>query len=46
MKTRMLEQGEIGWIVLWLIGVPIPLLLVLYSFAGARKPQHLCGSFI
>jgi hypothetical protein len=34
MKTRRLERGEMGWIVLWLIGVPIPLLLVLYFIRG------------
>jgi hypothetical protein len=34
MQTRRLERGEIGWIVLWLLGVPIPLLLILYLIRG------------
>jgi hypothetical protein len=34
MKTVKLERGEIGWIVLWLIGLPIPLLLALYFIRG------------
>ena len=29
-----LEQGRIGWALLWLLGVPIPLLLVLYVLRG------------
>ena len=28
------ESGKIGWIFLWLIGVPIPLLLALYVLRG------------
>ncbi len=28
------EKGKIGWILLWLIGVPIPILLVLYLLRG------------
>lgn len=28
------EQGKIGWILLWLLGVPIPVLLVLYLLRG------------
>jgi hypothetical protein len=28
------ESGRAGWIFLWLIGVPIPLLLVLYLLRG------------
>jgi hypothetical protein len=29
-----LESGRAGWIVLWLLGVPIPILLVLYVLRG------------
>jgi hypothetical protein len=29
-----LESGRAGWIVLWLLGVPIPVLLVLYVLRG------------
>ncbi len=28
------EQGKIGWILLWALGVPIPVLLVLYLLRG------------
>jgi hypothetical protein len=31
---RKLESGRAGWIVLWLLGVPIPVLLVLYVLRG------------
>ncbi len=32
-RWRM-ESGKIGWILLWLIGVPVPVLLVLYFLRG------------
>lgn len=28
------ETGKIGWILLWALGVPIPILLVLYFLRG------------
>jgi hypothetical protein len=28
------EQGKAGWILLWLLGVPIPILLVLFLLRG------------
>jgi hypothetical protein len=28
------EKGKIGWIVLWLLGIPLPILLVLYFLRG------------
>jgi hypothetical protein len=34
MKSHRLESGRVGWIVLWLLGVPIPVLLVLYALRG------------
>jgi len=30
------EHGKIGWILLWLIGVPIPILLVLFLLRGCN----------
>jgi hypothetical protein len=33
-EERRLEQGRAGWILLWLLGVPIPVLLVLYLIRG------------
>ena len=32
-RTR-LESGRVGWILLWLVGIPIPVLLVLYLLRG------------
>jgi hypothetical protein len=28
------QHGKIGWILLWLLGVPIPILLVLFVLRG------------
>lgn len=28
------EDGKVGWILLWLLGVPIPILLVLFLLRG------------
>lgn len=28
------EQGKVGWAVLWLLGVPIPVLAVLFLLRG------------
>lgn len=38
MKTnlphRLDHQGKIGWLFLWLIGIPVPVLLVLFLLRG------------
>jgi hypothetical protein len=31
---RKLESGRVGWILLWALGIPIPVLLVLYALRG------------
>lgn len=28
------QQGKVGWILLWLLGIPIPVLLVLFLIRG------------
>ena len=28
------QVGKVGWILLWLLGVPIPILLVLFALRG------------
>jgi hypothetical protein len=28
------ESGRVGWIVLWLLGIPLPVLIVLYLLRG------------
>jgi hypothetical protein len=32
--TDRQREGRVGWIVLWLLGVPIPVLLALYLLRG------------
>lgn len=31
---RNVENGKVGWIVLWALGVPIPILLVVFVLRG------------
>jgi hypothetical protein len=33
-ETEPSRRGKIGWIILWLLGVPIPILLLLYVIRG------------
>jgi hypothetical protein len=33
-RNRRLEEGRVGWILLWLLGVPIPALVLLYLLRG------------
>lgn len=28
------EEGKVGWILLWLLGVPVPILLILFVLRG------------
>lgn len=28
------EAGKVGWVLLWLLGVPIPVLLILFVLRG------------
>jgi hypothetical protein len=30
------QKGKVGWAILWLLGVPLPILLVLYLIFGHR----------
>jgi hypothetical protein len=32
--TAGTQRGKIGWILLWLLGVPIPILLLLFVLRG------------
>lgn len=39
MKTKLEQfrkdnEGKIGWAVLWLLGVPLPVLLIIYLLTG------------
>lgn len=31
---RHSEKGKIGWILLWLLGIPIPILFLLFLLRG------------
>jgi len=31
---RKTEEGKVGWILLWALGVPIPILVVVYLLRG------------
>ena len=31
---RASEHGKLGWIFLWLIGVPVPILIILFVLRG------------
>ncbi len=33
-RARRLQEGKVGWILLWALGVPIPLLLVFFVLRG------------
>jgi hypothetical protein len=34
MKILRNQQGAIGWVLLWLLGIPIPILLILFLVRG------------
>ena len=31
---RYKEEGKIGWILLWLVGIPVPILALLFLMRG------------
>ena len=33
-RAMNLQSGKIGWALLWLLGVPLPVLLILYLVRG------------
>jgi hypothetical protein len=34
LQLRRRQEGKLGWILLWAIGVPIPVLLILFLLRG------------
>ena len=32
--SRRLEEGKIGWVLLWVLGVPLPVLLLVFALRG------------
>lgn len=35
-KVHRLEQGKVGYILLWLLGIPLPVLLIIYLLQGGH----------
>jgi len=35
MKLLQDEKGKVGWILLWALGVPIPILVILFLVRGS-----------
>jgi hypothetical protein len=33
-RKEAMEAGKVGWALLWLLGVPIPVLLILFLLRG------------
>lgn len=33
-RGRKGKEGKVGWIILWLLGIPIPILLLLFLLRG------------
>jgi hypothetical protein len=33
-NVKQRVQGKVGWVLLWLLGVPIPVLLILFLLRG------------
>jgi hypothetical protein len=33
-RKKALEAGKVGWVMLWLLGIPIPVLLILFLLRG------------
>lgn len=34
LQTSRYNEGKVGWALLWLLGVPIPILLILFVLRG------------
>ena len=34
LKKQKRDEGKVGWILLWLLGIPIPVLLLLFVLRG------------
>jgi len=32
--SRLARSGKIGWVILWLLGIPIPILVILFLIRG------------
>jgi hypothetical protein len=34
LTNRKRTEGKVGWVLLWLMGIPIPILLILFLLRG------------
>ena len=34
MRKFSRQEGKVGWILLWLLGIPLPILLILFLIRG------------
>ena len=34
LANRKTKAGKVGWVLLWLVGVPVPILLLLFLMRG------------
>lgn len=33
-RNRQSEEGKVGWVLLWALGIPIPILLIVFLVRG------------
>jgi hypothetical protein len=38
---RNTEDGKVGWVLLWLVGIPIPILVGCFCCVGAPEAIHV-----
>ncbi len=36
LKSKFMRSAKVGWALLWLLGVPLPVLLVIYVLRGCH----------
>jgi len=41
--NRKYEEGKVGWILLWLLGIPIPVLLILFLLIAPPQTSAIRG---
>lgn len=34
LSSQMAREGKVGWVLLWLMGIPIPVLVILFLLRG------------
>ena len=41
MKMLRNENGKVGWILLWALGIPIPILVILFMMRGCTYIEEV-----